>query len=90
MAASFEQVINNKGSGEDFGCVVLFDEAFNNMDEKRIEEMIKFYNERSIQTIIVVPPTRINSIIPYTDTNLVIVKDPLNTKFTDIIEVEHE
>ena len=30
MAASFEQVIRNRNQNEDFGCVVIFDEAFNN------------------------------------------------------------
>ena len=65
MAASFEQVIRNRNQNEDFGCVVIFDEAFNNMDEQRIQEMIKFYNEREIQTFIAVPPSRASTIIPY-------------------------
>ena len=74
MAASFEQVIANKSNDEDFGCVVILDEAFNNMDEHRIQEMIKFYNEREIQTFIAVPPSRASTIIPYVNTRLLVIK----------------
>ncbi|MDF9825514.1 uncharacterized protein YPO0396 [Breznakia sp. PF5-3] len=74
MAASFEQIIKDRNSVENFGCVVLFDEAFNNMDEPRIKEMIKFYNERDIQTFIAVPPSRASTIIPYVNTSLLVIK----------------
>lgn len=74
MAASFEQVVRNRNQNEDFGCVVIFDEAFNNMDEQRIQEMIKFYNEREIQTFIAVPPSRASTIIPYVNTRLLVIK----------------
>lgn len=74
MAASFEQIITDRNSSEDFGCVVLFDEAFNNMDEPRIKEMIKFYNEREIQTFIAVPAPRASTIIPHVNTRLLAIK----------------
>lgn len=74
MAASFEQVVRNRNIDEGFGCVVIFDEAFNNMDEQRIQEMIKFYNEREIQTFIAVPPSRASTIIPYVNTRLLVIK----------------
>lgn len=74
MAASFEQVVRNRNQNEGFGCVVIFDEAFNNMDEQRIQEMIKFYNEREIQTFIAVPPSRASTIIPYVNTSLLVIK----------------
>ena len=74
MAASFEQVVRNRNQNEGFGCVVIFDEAFNNMDEQRIQEMIKFYNEREIQTFIAVPPSRASTIIPYVNTRLLVIK----------------
>lgn len=86
MAASFEQVINVR-KNEDFGCVVIFDEAFNNMDEHRIQEMIKFYNEREIQTFIAVPPSRASTIIPYVNTRLLIIKDN-NRSFVEVIRDE--
>lgn len=87
MAASFEQVIQNQRQNEDFGCVVLLDEAFNNMDERRIQEMIKFYNERDIQTFIIVPPSRAATIIPYVNTRLLVIKQD-NHSFVEVITDE--
>ena len=57
------------------GCIVLFDEAFNNMDESRIDAMMKFYNSLSIQLLIAVPPQRVSNIVPYINTSLAVVKD---------------
>lgn len=87
MAASFEQVIQNRNQNEDFGCVVIFDEAFNNMDEHRIQEMIKFYNEREIQTFIAVPPSRASTIIPYVNTRLLVIKQNEHS-FVEVIKDE--
>ena len=87
MAASFEQVIQNRNQNEDFGCVVIFDEAFNNMDEQRIQEMIKFYNEREIQTFIAVPPSRSSTIIPYVNTRLLVIKQN-DHSFVEVIKDE--
>jgi uncharacterized protein YPO0396 len=74
IAASFQQLLT-KNRRIDSGCIVLFDEAFNNMDESRIDAMMKFYNSLSIQLLIAVPPQRVSNIIHYVNTSLVIVKD---------------
>lgn len=74
IAASFQQLLT-KNRRVDSGCIVLFDEAFNNMDESRIDAMMKFYNSLSIQLFIAVPPQRVSNIINYVNTSLVIVKD---------------
>jgi uncharacterized protein YPO0396 len=74
IAASFQQLLT-KNRRIDSGCIVLFDEAFNNMDESRIDAMMKFYNSLSIQLLIAVPPQRVSNIINYVSTSLVIVKD---------------
>ncbi len=74
IAASFQQLLS-KNRRVDSGCIVLFDEAFNNMDESRIDAMMKFYNSLSIQLLIAVPPQRVSNIISYVNTSLVIVKD---------------
>lgn len=74
IAASFQQLLT-KNRRVDSGCIVLFDEAFNNMDESRIDAMMKFYNSLSIQLLIAVPPQRVSNIINYVNTSLVIVKD---------------
>lgn len=86
IASSFEQLIKNRVD-EDSGCVVLFDEAFNNMDEPRIEAMMKFYNELNVQIILAVPPTRAATIMPYVDTTLAIIK---NDDYSFVESVIHE
>ncbi|HHX76450.1 MAG TPA: hypothetical protein GX698_03640, partial [Acholeplasmataceae bacterium] len=74
IAASFQQLLS-KNKRIDAGCMVLFDEAFNNMDESRIDAMMKFYNSLSIQLFIAVPPQRVSNIVNYVTTSLAIVKD---------------
>lgn len=73
IAASFQQLLSHN-KRVDSGCVVLFDEAFNNMDESRIEAMMRFYNSLSIQLLISIPPQRVPNIIQYVNTSLIIVK----------------
>ena len=57
------------------------------MDERRIQEMIQFYNERDIQTFIVVPPSRAATIIPYVNTRLLVIRQN-NHSFVEIISDE--
>ena len=78
IASSFEQLIKNR-LNEDSGCVVLFDEAFNNMDETRIQAMMRFYNELNVQIILAAPPDRASTIMPYVDTTLAIIKSGDNS-----------
>lgn len=73
IAASFQQLLSHNKRVQS-GCVVLFDEAFNNMDESRIDAMMKFYNSLSIQLLISVPPQRVPNIISYIQTCFAIVK----------------
>ena len=84
IASSFEQLIKQRYQ-EDSGCVVLFDEAFNNMDETRIQSMMKFYNELNVQIIIAVPPDRASTIMPYVDTTLAIIKSGDHSFVEEII-----
>ena len=77
IAASFEQIfrasalLNKKESP--MGLVIL-DEAFNNMDEQRIEAMIKYFKTLEVQFLIVVPTQRAAMIIKYMETNIPLVK----------------
>ena len=59
-------------------CLMFLDEAFNNMDESRIETMMKFYSKLKIQLIISVPTQRAATILSYSDTALGIVKQENN------------
>ncbi|MBO5517348.1 MAG: AAA family ATPase [Firmicutes bacterium] len=73
IAASFDQLAQNRRVAST-GCLVLFDEAFNNMDENRIEALMKFYRSLNIQLMIAVPEGRVRNIMPYSDTTLLLVK----------------
>lgn len=74
IAASFEQLIADKRKDLSPACFVMFDEAFNNMDESRIKAMMEFYEKLNIQLLIAVPPQRIETIIEHVNTTLVVIK----------------
>ncbi len=74
IAASFEQLIADKRKDLSPACFVMFDEAFNNMDESRIKAMMEFYRKLNIQLLIAVPPQRIETIIEHVNTTLVVIK----------------
>lgn len=63
VAASFVQLYTNSIGGEAAG-LVLFDEAFNNMDDERIGGVLKFFNRLPLQIIIAAPPEKIQFIGP--------------------------
>ena len=73
IAASFDQISQNSRLGS-AGCVVMFDEAFNNMDEAHIDAMMRYFRQLSIQPIISVPTERCQTIFPYVDTAVGMVK----------------
>lgn len=74
IASCFDELMNKNLKQTSSTCVVVFDEAFNNMDEGRIEALMKFYKQLNIQVIIIVPSNRISSIVSYIDTLLGVVK----------------
>ncbi|MCL2139843.1 MAG: hypothetical protein FWH41_09995, partial [Treponema sp.] len=47
--------------------LVIFDEAFNRMDDERIGKILEFYNNLNLQIITSVPPEKIEAIAPYMD-----------------------
>ena len=58
VAASFVQLYSNNIGGEAAG-LVLFDEAFNNMDDERIGGVLEFLRRLPLQLIIAAPPDKI-------------------------------
>ena len=63
IAASFAQMY----SGRETARIILLDEAFNNMDEERIESMMKFLTSQDFQIILASPPARMEIIGEYVD-----------------------
>ena len=54
--------------------LVIFDEAFNRMDDERISKILSFYNSLNLQIITSVPPEKIEAITPYMDRTNVIIR----------------
>ncbi|MBU3178410.1 AAA family ATPase [Clostridium estertheticum] len=74
IAASFVQLYDGTHQDESIG-VILFDEAFDKMDENRIESMMSFLNKLNLQVIIAAPPQKIESIAGHVGTTLVISRE---------------
>ncbi|MBQ6782432.1 MAG: hypothetical protein IJP63_00315 [Acholeplasmatales bacterium] len=74
IAACFDELMSKDKKDIESCCMAIFDEAFNNMDEGRIQAVLNFYKQLSIQLFIVVPGIRTYSIAPYMDSVIGITK----------------
>lgn len=74
IAASFVQVYSNNLGGEAAG-IVLFDEAFNNMDDERIKGILEFLVKLPLQIVAAAPPEKIPIISPYVKKTLLVMVD---------------
>ncbi len=76
IAASFDSAFElRKRSGASPCEIVMLDEAFNNMDSDRIEDMMEFYRALNIQLIVSVPTSRFNYLADHVDTSLILVNN---------------
>jgi uncharacterized protein YPO0396 len=74
IAASFYRFFKDKP--DKTIRLVMFDEAFNRMDDERIGKILEFYRHLGIQLISSVPTEKIEAMVPYMDRiNLVIRHD---------------
>ncbi len=74
VAASFVQLYKNGISGESIG-LVMFDEAFNNMDDERIGGVLEFLRKLPLQILIAAPPDKIQYISPFVEETLLVMTD---------------
>ena len=74
VAASFVQLYGNSIGGEAIG-LVMFDEAFNNMDDERIGGVLEFLRRLPLQIIIAAPPDKIQYISPGVEETLLVMTD---------------
>lgn len=74
VAASFVQLYGNNIGGEAAG-LVMFDEAFNNMDDERIGGVLEFLRRLPLQMIIAAPPDKIQYIGPSMSETLLVMTD---------------
>ncbi|MDR1904566.1 MAG: hypothetical protein LBQ88_20065 [Treponema sp.] len=63
IAASFYRFYKQRP--EETIRLVVFDEAFNRMDDERIGKILEFYRSLNLQLITSVPPEKIEAIAPY-------------------------
>ena len=56
-------------------CVVLFDEAFNNMDPQRIKTMMEFYESLNLQIFLSLTGEKIGNIMKYMDTTVMVIRE---------------
>ncbi len=74
IAASFDQIIRNSPDRKSHGCLVLLDEAFNNMDAGHIEGIMEYFKSLDTQLLIATPTERGKTIAKYVDTNILTIK----------------
>ena len=74
IASSFEELFSRNSKKKSAASVVLFDEAFDKMDETRIEDMMEYYKKLQMQLIVAVPPGRINNIVGRVETTIGVTK----------------
>ena len=74
VAASFVQLYSNNIGSEAIG-LIMFDEAFNNMDDERIGGVLEFLRRLPLQIIIAAPPDKIQYISPSVDETLLVMTD---------------
>ena len=79
IAASFAQLYN---TGETIR-VIMLDEAFDKMDEERIESMINFFKSQDFQIILAAPTSRLELIGEQVDNIVMVYSDSEHHSFTD-------
>jgi uncharacterized protein YPO0396 len=55
--------------------LVVFDEAFNRMDADNVEECMRFIRKLGFQALIVEPTGKIQLVVPYVNTNIIVMRE---------------
>jgi chromosome segregation ATPase len=63
--------------------LVMFDEAFNRMDDERIGKILKFYRDLNIQIISSVPTEKIEAIAPHMDRINLVIRHGFSARVRD-------
>jgi energy-coupling factor transporter ATP-binding protein EcfA2 len=81
IAASFYRFY--KARPESTVRLVMFDEAFNRMDDERIGKILKFYRDLNIQIISSVPTEKIEAIAPHMDRINLVIRHGFSARVRD-------
>ncbi|MBT9136545.1 MAG: Chromosome partition protein Smc [Firmicutes bacterium] len=83
ILAAFNQLYSNNKTMR----LVVFDEAFNKMDEQRIKTSLRLIKQLKLQLIAAVPDEKLQHMAPEVTTTLVVTRDNL-TCFVDMLQLE--
>ena len=72
IAASFAQMYSDRETTR----IIMLDEAFNNMDEDRIDSMMRFFKSQNFQIILASPPARMEIIGEHVDSIYIVIRVP--------------
>ncbi|SFG14894.1 Uncharacterized protein YPO0396 [Desulfotomaculum arcticum] len=79
ILASFYQVYHLYRNKEDTLRLVVFDEAFNRMDADNVEECMRFIRKLGFQVLIVEPTGKIQLVVPFVNTNIIVMREGFNS-----------
>jgi len=80
ILASFAQLYRiNKNRSDNTLRLIVFDEAFNKMDEERMKESLKLLPKFEFQSIISAPSEKAGEIIPLVNNTLCVIRKDKNT-----------
>lgn len=80
VLASFAQIYRiNKNRNSNTLRLIVFDEAFNKMDEERMKESLKLLGKMEFQAIIAAPSEKAGEIIPLVPNTLCVIRKGRNT-----------
>ncbi len=84
VLASFAQLYRiNKNRNDNTLRLIVFDEAFNKMDEERMKESLNLLPKFGFQAIIAAPSEKAGEIIPLVQNTLCVIKKGRNTIVTE-------
>lgn len=83
IAASFTQLYS---LGESIRIIML-DEAFDKMDEERIDSMMRFFRSQDLQIILATPPAKMEVIGEHVDTVLAVIREGYSCTIEDFTHV---
>ena len=85
IIASFVRVYTKNKVNNDSIGLVLFDEVFDKMDDRRMRAMMKFINSLPIQIILACPSSRLKDLAPYTETIIVTLRDGEKAQIANVL-----
>lgn len=87
MLASFAQLYRISDAS-DYGNtlrIVIFDEAFNKMDDDRIIESVRLLRKLELQAIVCTPPDKASDLQPVSDKTLLVHKEQVGKGYQSTV-----